>query len=226
MSQYAPCLRSVSICFAGPMHHEPLQHDSYRPPGAFYGGQPPPRRWAAGPPSRFGGRPERRSPPPHWTGPVNPTTGSPIHERPVAVEGPRERAMGSWDPAGPPQRRLLAVGYVQRVGAHRPGRASCEPWSGMHTLHRLACQRAGMQGCRCHCLTSHPVSLQECAVLCLHSALRCVQHKDPHLMSSSRMLCTFWADCQRIYNVNACLTLLRLQRLLAEPKAQPHLNAV
>ena len=92
------------FCIAGPMHHEPPQYDSYRPPGPFYGGQPPPRRWAAGPSSRFGGRAERRSPPPHWTGPVNPTTGSPIHERPVAVEGPRERAMGAWDPAAPPQR--------------------------------------------------------------------------------------------------------------------------
>ena len=133
------------LCIAGPMHHESLQYDSYRPPGAFYGGQPPPRRWAAGPPSRFSGRPERRSPPPHWTGPVNPTTGSPIHERPVAVEGPRERAMGGWDPAGPPLRGSSQWGTSrgwERVGQDTrpvsPG-AVCILFTGWH-VKGLACR--------------------------------------------------------------------------------------
>ena len=92
--------------------------------------------------------PSGASPPPHWTGPVNPTTGSPIHERPVAVEGPRERAMGSWDPAGPPLRGSSQWGTSrgwERVGQDArpvsPG-AVCILFTGWH-VKGLACR-----GCR------------------------------------------------------------------------------
>lgn len=98
MHDLGQAIQGQKPCHAGPTHCEPSAYNGFGQPELPYGGPPPPRRWPPGHPSRFGGRSERRSPPPHWSAPVNPTTGSPIYDSSL-----EERPLGGWDTAAPPQ---------------------------------------------------------------------------------------------------------------------------